>query len=104
MSLPNETYCRARKAPEPGVSQLAEARMGRNSTEDSVEEKNSVWNVRCADLTTLMWLQQALANGSAEKYHAWSCSKELRCRENPISAATPSYPARGLDDLAMSTP
>lgn len=73
--------------------------MGRNPTEASVEEKNSVCFVRCTDLATHMWFQEALASGSAEKYHTWSCSKGTH-----IQGESNSHPTQDLNDLAMSTP
>lgn len=77
--------------------------MGRNPIEASEEEENLIWYVRCADLTTRMLFQQALASGSDEKYHTWSCGRRTH-RKNPISAAAHSHPTQGLMTLPCQHP
>lgn len=78
--------------------------MGRNPIEASEEEENLIWYVRCADLTTRMLFQQALASGSDEKYHTWSCGRRTHIQEEPnISSSSLTSNTRPRD-LAMSTP
>lgn len=103
MSLPNETYCRARKPPEPGVSQLAEARNGKKSY-------RSQWGGGKSNLVCpLCWPNHThVVSTGACQWLWWKIPhlvlRQKNSQEEPnISSSSLTSNTRPRD-LAMSTP